>query len=168
MASAQERGGDLAVGYNALYVFGEDGGPGLTLPAGFFVSGGARVGRRGGLMIVGEIADSTKSEAGSTASILTYAGGFRIMGSGDHGGFFGRRGSREGARPFVEILIGGMRGDNILSGDALAIMPGAGVDVPVGFRTAVRIAGKFELFQNGGTAHAFRVDVGVAFHAGRR
>ena len=171
IASAQERGGgDFAVGYNALYLFGEGGGPGLTMPTGFFVSGAARVGRRGGVMLVGEVADSTKtvSDVGgsATASILTFAGGIRIMGDG------GGRGPREGARPFVEILIGGAHSNSLLSdafpGDALAVMPGAGVDVPVGRRTAVRLAGKFELFQNGATDHAFRFDVGIAFHTGRR
>lgn len=172
-AFAQERGGgDLAVGYNALHFFGQDGLPGLTFPAGFFVSGGVHVGRSN-VMLVGEVADSTKSVTdfgvSANASILTYAGGFRIMGSGR-----GRRGPREGVRPFVEILIGGARasaglqGETLVTGDALAVLPGAGVDVPVGRRTAVRVAGKFELFHSGGTEHAFRFDVGVAFHAGRR
>jgi hypothetical protein len=173
-ASAQERGGgDVAVGYNALHFFSEQGEPSLTLPAGFFVSGGAHVGRN--VMLVGEVADSTKSVTdfgeSATASILTYAVGVRIIGSGDRGG---RRGPREGVRPFVEFLIGGARasasleGETLVTGDALAILPGAGVDFPVGRRTAVRVAGKFELFQNGGTDHAFRVDIGVAFHTGRR
>lgn len=87
VAAAQERGGgDFAVGYNALYVFGEGGGPGLTMPAGFFVSGAARVGRRGNLMLVGEVADSTKSVSdiggSATADVLTFTGGIRIMGEG--------------------------------------------------------------------------------------
>lgn len=179
VASAQQRGGgDFAVGYNVLHFFGEDGEPGLTMPAGFFVSGGVHLGRSH-VMLVGEVADSTKSETdfgvSSTASILTYAGGLRVMGGGGGGrGFFGRRGSGEGARPFVEILIGGARasatleGETLVSGDALAILPGAGVDVPVGRRVAVRVAGTFELFHNNGTDHAFRFDVGVAFHTGRR
>lgn len=177
-AAAQARGGgDLAVGYTALHFFGQDGEPGVTLPAGFFVSGGAHVGRSS-LMLVGEVADSTKSVTdfgvSATASILTYAGGIRIMGSGEGGRFGFRRGGREGARPFVEILIGGARasatleGETLVTGDALAILPGAGVDFPVGRHTAVRVAGKFELFHNGGTDHAFRVDIGVSFRTRSR
>jgi hypothetical protein len=168
-AQAQERG-DFAVGYNVLHLFGVNGSPGVNLPAGFFVSGAARVGR--GVMLVAEVADSTKSATAfgetASASLLTYAGGFRITGSGD------RRGPRESARPFVEILVGGARvsaslgGESIITGDVLVIEPGAGVDLPVGRRTAVRLAGKFELYHSGGNAHGFRFDVGVAFRAGRR
>lgn len=168
-AQAQERG-DVAVGYNALHLFGTNGIPGVTLPAGFFVSGGTRVGR--GVMLVGDVAYSTKSVTGfgvtATASVLTYAGGLRITGSGD------RRGPRESVRPFVEILVGGahlstsLGGQSLIAGDALMIAPGAGVDIPVGRRAALRLGGKFELYHSGGNGHAFRFDVGVAFRAGRR
>jgi hypothetical protein len=170
-ARAQGRG-DVAVGYNFMHLFGENGDSGLNLPAGFFISGAKRVAP--GIMVVGELADSTKSETQfgvtATASLWTYAGGLRLVGSERRG----LRGPRESAQPFVEILIGGARlsaaaeGETLISGDALAIMPGAGVDVPMSRRANLRVAGKFEFFHAGGNAHAFRLDVGVALHVGRR
>jgi hypothetical protein len=170
-AAAQAQGrADFAVGYSALHLFGTNGIPGVNFAAGYFLSGGPRVGR--GVMLVADVAYSTKSLSGfgvtATGSVLTFAGGFRITGSSD------RRGPREPVRPFVEVLVGGARlsaslgGEPLVAGNALAIAPGAGVDIPVGRRTAVRLAGKFELYHSGGNAHAFRFDVGVAFGAGRR
>jgi len=167
-ASAQTRG-DFAAGYNVLHLLGQDGDPGLTFPAGFFISGAARVGR--GVMLVGELADSTKSVTDfgvtASASYLTYAGGLRFTATD-------RRGPRESARPFVEILVGGARlsaaveGQTLASGDAFAFLPGAGVDIPVTRRVAVRVAGHFEWLHSGGSAQAFRLDIGVAFRGGRR
>jgi hypothetical protein len=154
-AAAQDERGNVAIGYNYGYLFSPNGGPGLSLPTGVFVSAGEWIQR--GTLLVGELAESHTSVGGG-ASDLTFTGGLRFMARRP----YRRRGA---PRAFAEILLGGAR----LSGGstALALEPGVGVDAPVAYRTALRIAGHYDIYHNaGGTAYAFRLDIGLAFRFG--
>lgn len=154
-AAAQDERGNIALGYNYTYIFGPNGGPGLELPAGIFLSAGEWTGRS--TLLVGELAESHTSRGGS-ADDSTFTGGLRFMARRP----YRRRGA---PRPFAELLIGGAR----LSGGSttLALEPGFGVDSPVAYRTALRIAGHYDIYHlGGGMTYAFRLDIGLAFRFG--
>jgi hypothetical protein len=155
-AAAQDERGNVALGYNYGYLFSPNGGRGLSLPTGGFLSAGEWIQR--GTLLVGELAESHTSVGGG-ASDLTFTGGLRFMARRP----YRRRGA---PRAFAELLLGGAR----LSGDARGTEVGAsgvGVDAPVAYRTALRIAGHYDIYHNaGGTAYAFRLDIGLAFRFG--
>jgi hypothetical protein len=162
-AAAQDERGNVALGYNYGYLFSPNGGPGLSLPTGVFVSAGEWIGR--GKLLVGELAESHTSVGGG-ASDLTFTGGLRFM---------ARRPYRRWGAPraFAELLVGGARlsggagGTQVGASTALALEPGVGIDSPVAYRTALRIAGHYDIYHNaGGTAYAFRLDIGLAFRFG--
>jgi hypothetical protein len=162
-AAAQDERGNIALGYNYGYLFSPNGGRGLSLPTGVFLSAGEWTGRS--TLLVGEVAESHTS-AGGRADDLTFAGGLRFMARRP----YRHRGS---PRPFAEILIGGARlsggagGTEVGGATALALEPGIGVDSPIAYRTALRIAGHYDIYRNaGGMAYAFRLDIGLAFRFG--
>lgn len=162
-AAAQDERGNVALGYNYGYVFSPNGGTGLSLPTGVFFSAGEWIGR--GELLVGELAESHTSVGGGGQD-LTFTGGLRFMGRRP----YRRRGA---PRVFAEILLGGARlsgvagGTEVGTSTALALEPGFGVDAPLGYRTALRIAGHYDIYHNaGGTAYAFRLDIGLAFRFG--
>jgi hypothetical protein len=162
-AAAQDERGNVALGYNYGYLFSPNGGPGLSLPTGVFLSAGEWAGRR--TLLVGELAESHTSVGGG-ADDLTFTGGLRFMGRRP----YRRRGA---PRAFAEILIGGARlsgsagGTQVGTSTALALEPGFGVDAPVAYRTALRIAGHYDIYHNaGGIAYGFRLDLGLAFRFG--
>lgn len=162
-AAAQDERGNVALGYNYGYLFSPNGGPGLSLPTGVFLSAGEWTGR--GTLLVGELAESHTSLGGG-ADNLTFTGGLRFMARRPY-----RR--RVAPRAFAEILIGGARlsggagGTEVGASTALALQPGVGVDAPVGYRTALRLEGHYDIYHNGGgTAYAFRLDIGLAFRFG--
>jgi hypothetical protein len=162
-AAAQDERGNVALGYNYGYLFSPNGGTGLSLPTGVFISAGEWIQR--GTLLVGELAESHTSVGGG-ASDLTFTGGLRFMARRP----YRRRGA---PRAFAEILLGGARlsggagGTEVGASTALALEPGVGVDAPVAYRTALRVAGHYDIYHNaGGTAYGFRLDIGLAFRFG--
>lgn len=82
------------------------------------------------------------------------------------------------ARAFAEVLAGYLRGTaqatvlglrESVSVSGLSISPGAGVDIAVGERVAVRLSGGVAFgFIEGETTNAFGVGVGLVFGVGNR
>lgn len=116
------------------------------------------------------------------ASLSTSYSGIAIDASSNNvsvgGGVRAFRPPGQAARAFAEVLaaylkgtgeatIGGLRESASVSG--LSIAPGAGVDIAVGERVALRLSGGVSFsFIEGETTNAFDVRVGLVFGVGNR
>jgi hypothetical protein len=166
-ASAQERGGELAIGYTFRHLVAN--GEGGNVPMGFSFSAADRLGHL--VSVVAEVTESHRSDSFGqvTASLnyFTFAGGVRFSRPER------RRTPREGARPFVEVLAGasnlsiGISGFGSASGSTFHLEPKGGIDVPMGRSAALRMAVGYESEHGGGGwAHTVRLDIGAVFALG--
>jgi hypothetical protein len=147
----------MAAGYSFLRITEGDG---LNMPAGWWFSLAGHTGSWAS--IVGEVAGNYKSESGDTLKLHTFMGGARV------------NSTRSGAViVFGQFLVGGMNFSNGDSETHLAIEPGAGIDVPLGDRIAVRAQVGFpmafmSIFDNRETFNTVRVSGGLSFQLGGR
>jgi hypothetical protein len=114
-ARAQEP--EVAASYSFARITNGDG---LNLPAGFLVS--IAGGGRNSPWLVAEIGGNFRSEHGVTLKLFTVEGGVRFFST-----------SREGVRPFAQLLIG-LASLRVGGGSTnkFSIEPAAGVDLPIG------------------------------------
>lgn len=152
---AQEPTPQVAFGYSFQTLF--DDGEGFNLPIGWFASfahplGGSRV------SAVGEVAGNYDREYGETFWLYTYQGGIKVTGKGD------------AVKPYAQFLAGaltlGCCGD---SATYFVIEPGAGVDVRLNGRAALRLGASFPTaFNEGEVGKSLRFQVGMVVPVGGR
>jgi opacity protein-like surface antigen len=158
--------GDVALSYAALYdkelpnnVFGING----FMPAGWLVSGSWHL--IDSVSVVGEVGGSYKpiSFMGTdvTLNVYNYMGGLRLSGPGV-----------PLVSPFAQVLVGTARVSASASGttaatNGFAAQVGAGADVTVFPKIAVRVQGDYRYIRaDGGNGNEFRLAVGVVYRFG--
>ena len=161
--AAQTPRGEIAAGYQFL----RDGDS--NFPTGWFISGAGNLSDR--FAIVGEVSSSRTSFPdqlfieGASASINGYMGGVR---------YFSRMGS---VTPFAQVLFGALQakletrvfGIPISESQTVgAMQPGAGVDVQLNDRFAIRFAGDYRRIFSEDGAGELRFIVGAVVGFGSR
>lgn len=158
--------GDVAVSYTALYdkelpnnVFGING----WLSKGWLVSGSWHL--IDSVSVVGEVGGSYKpvSVMGTdvTLHVYNYMGGLRLSGPGV-----------PLVSPFAQVLVGAARASASAAGESaatngFAAQVGAGADMTVFPKVAVRVQGDYRLIRaNGDYGNEFRLAVGVVYRFG--
>lgn len=154
---------DVDASYQVTHGFGSNGGSGMNFPIGFRFGVSDRM--SGGLALAGDFGLSHKgTSVGSTSvgeTIVLFVGGIRAT-----------RQLADGSRLFIEALAGGADirlaasgfGSTAVAG--VAFVPGAGIDVAVAKRAAVRLRGEFGiLHRSGSTVKTAQFTVGFALAA---
>jgi hypothetical protein len=152
---AQERAGDVAIGYSVLH----DSDAEETFPMGWLFAGGVNLGSN--VALVGEAGGNYKTVdvLGTDVNLRvhTFLGGIRVQ---NH---------QPKVMPFGQVLVGlAHMGVSALgegdSANGFAVQPGGGVDIPLGSRMGARVQGDFRMIRSeGDTSNEFRIGVGLVF-----